>query len=147
MDEAALLVTARVYEWHDVTAPHGMTQREFEEFVIAQARKVGIDTAKAFPFVARGEITNYRWHVVTGPGKQHGAASPAPQGHETDRTFSGPRTAGVLVGFYSAEELEGVISHPGERFHVHYADAALQISGHLDEFGVAKGLTLLLPKQ
>jgi hypothetical protein len=56
-------------------------------------------------------------------------------------------TKGRLVAFYAAEELEGVISHPGERFHFHYADNDLQISGHLDSFGIRKGATLLLPRQ
>jgi alpha-acetolactate decarboxylase len=146
-DEAALLVTARVTEWHQVAVPHAMKQREFERYVIDQARKAGVDATRAFPFIARGEITSYRWHVVTGPGKQHGAASQARPGHENNRIFSGPKTVGVLVGFYSAEELEGVISHPGERFHVHYADPALKKSGHLDAFEIGEGFTLLLPRR
>jgi alpha-acetolactate decarboxylase len=63
------------------------------------------------------------------------------------RTFSGAEAEGRLIGFYSGEELEGVVSHPGERFHVHYAGEDLQISGHLDSFGVRKGATLFLPKR
>ena len=68
------------------------------------------------------------------------------QGNANNRTFSGAKTVGVLVGFYSAEELEGVISHPGERFHIHYADKDIKISGHLDQFGIGKGLALLFAK-
>lgn len=146
-DQAALLVTGRVKGWRQVTAPRELAQREFEQFVVDTARKMGIDSTKPFPFVARGEVTNYLWHVVTGSTKQHGGASQAQQGHADSRTFSGAKTVGVLVGFYSAEELEGVISHPGERFHIHYADNDIKISGHLDRFGVGKGLALLLPKQ
>jgi alpha-acetolactate decarboxylase len=146
-DQAALLVTGRVKGWHQAAAPHDMAQREFERFVIDTARKIGIDISKPFPFVARGEVTNYLWHVVTGSSKQHGGASQQQQGHANNRTFSGAKTVGVLVGFYSAEELEGVISHPGERFHIHYADNDIKISGHLDQFGVGKGFALLLPKQ
>ena len=146
-DQAALLVTGRVKGWHQVAAPRELAQREFEQFVVDAARKMGIDITKPFPFVARGEVTNYLWHVVTGSSKQPGGASQAQQGHANSRTFSGAKTVGVLVGFYSAEELEGVISHPGERFHIHYADKDVKISGHLDQFGVGKGLALLLPKQ
>jgi alpha-acetolactate decarboxylase len=93
-----------------------------------------------------GEITDYAWHVVTGTAKGHGGGVHQ-QGHASNRIFSGAETKGKLVGFYSGEELEGVISHPGERFHVDYADDNLKISGHLDSFGVRKGATLLLPKQ
>ncbi len=63
------------------------------------------------------------------------------------RTFTGAKTRGKLVGFYSAEEQQGVITHPGQRFHIHYADNNLKTSGHLDNFGIAKGAKLLLPKQ
>jgi alpha-acetolactate decarboxylase len=93
-----------------------------------------------------GEITDYAWHVVTGAAKRHGAGAHHPHRHATKRTFTGTKTQGKLVGFYSAQELEGVISHPGERFHVHYADDDLKISGHLDHFGIHQGATLLLPK-
>ena len=68
------------------------------------------------------------------------------QGNANNRTFSGAKTVGVLVGFYFAEELEVVISHPGERFHIHYADKDIKISGHLDQFGIGKGLALLFAK-
>jgi hypothetical protein len=39
-----------------------------------------------------------------------------------------------------------VISHPGERFHVHYADDDFRTSGHLDSFGIGGESVLLLPK-
>lgn len=146
-DQAALLVTAQVTEWERVQVPSNMVQKEFERFVIDSAHSKGVDTQKPFPFIVLGEITDYAWHVVTGTAKPHGGSAQHQQGHASKRTFSGAETKGKLIGFYSAEKLEGVISHPGERFHVHYADENLKISGHLDSFGVRKGAMLLLPKQ
>ncbi|MEX0806297.1 MAG: hypothetical protein WD688_23715 [Candidatus Binatia bacterium] len=35
----------------------------------------------------------------------------------------------MLAGFYSPEELEGIIPHPGDRFHVHYVDDDSKIIG------------------
>jgi alpha-acetolactate decarboxylase len=52
---------------------------------------------------------------------------------------------GVMVGFYSGDALEGVISHPGERFHVHYANRDVTRSGHVDGYSVRAGARLLLP--
>jgi hypothetical protein len=46
---------------------------------------------------------------------------------------------------YSGAQLEGVVSHPGGRFHVHYAAAALEVSGHVDAYAVASGSILKLP--
>jgi alpha-acetolactate decarboxylase len=146
-DQAALLVTSQIKELEQTRVPSDMTQREFERFVLDSARSRGIDIKKPFPFIVTGEITQYAWHVVTGTAKGHGAGAQHGQGHASNRIFSGAETKGRLVGFYSAEELEGVVSHPGERFHVHYADDNLKISGHLDSYGVRRGAILNLPKQ
>lgn len=147
-DQATLLVTAQVKSWDEIQLLRDMTQKEFEKFVIESAVSKNLDTRKAFPFLVRGEIADYEWHVVIGrPAKRHGDAAEHPQGHAKSRTFSGVQTKGRLLGFYSAEGLEGTISHPGERFHVHYADDSLKVSGHLDRFGVRVGAVLLLPKQ
>lgn len=145
-DQATLLVTARVKEWFEVQIHHDMTQQEFERFVIDSANSTRININRAFPFIVRGEVTDYTWHVVTSAVKRNDGGAQHRQGHANNRSFSGPKTTGKLVGFYSAEKLEGVISHPGERFHVHYADDDLKISGHLDSFGIGGGSVLLLPK-
>ena len=146
-DQAALLVTVQVKGWNETLVIHDLTQQEFEQFVINTAHSKGIDINKPFPFIVLGEVTDYTWHVVTGKAKRHGGGAQHGQGHATNRTFTGAKTRGKLVGFYSAEDQEGVISHPGERFHVHYADNNLKTSGHLDNFGIVKGAKLLLPKQ
>jgi alpha-acetolactate decarboxylase len=145
-DQAALLVIAQVKEWEKTQVLNNMTQKAFERYVVDNARSKGIDTDKPFPFIVIGEIADYAWHVVTGTAKGHGGGTHQ-QGHASNRIFSGTEIKGKLIGFYASEELEGVISHPGEHLHVHYADDDLKISGHLDSFDVRKGATLLLPKQ
>jgi hypothetical protein len=64
-----------------------------------------------------------------------------------DRTARhGPGGAGGrMVGMYSGEALEGVVSHAGERSHLHYVDAGVTVSGHVDDYGVAGGAVLRLP--
>jgi len=106
-----------------------------------------LSTLPIFYIFSLGEITNYTWHVVSGTSTHPGGGAQHQQGHASSRTFSGAKTEGKLVGFFSAEELEGVLSHPGERFHFHYADNDIKTSGHLDGFGVAKRARLLLPKR
>ena len=145
-DQAALLATAWVKEWIEVPIPDDMTQQEFERFIIDSANVTRINTDRPFPFIVSGEVTDYTWHVITGKAKRHGGGAKHKQGHANNRTFSGPKAWGKLVGFYSAEKLEGVISHPGERFHVHYTDDQFKTSGHLDSYGIGKGAVLRLPK-
>jgi alpha-acetolactate decarboxylase len=145
--QAALLVTGQVKGWEQKQILNDMTQKQFERFVIDSAHSIGIDTNQPFLFIVTGDITDYAWHVVAGTAHGNGAGPKHQQGHANNRIFSGEEAKGKLVGFYSAAELEGVISHPGERFHVHYADDDFTATGHLDRFSVRKGATLLVPKQ
>lgn len=145
-DQATLLVFAQIDRRNETQVDRDMTQGEFEQFVINTAQSKGIDIDKPFPYIVMGEIADYGWHVITGKRQRHSSSTQHGQGHATSRTFSGKKAEGKLVGFYSAKEKEGVITHPGERFHVHYADKDLKTSGHLDHFGIAKGTILILPQ-
>jgi Spy/CpxP family protein refolding chaperone len=62
------------------------------------------------------------------------------------KLFRSPLSAGQLVGVYSGDKLEGMITHPGEKFHLHYIDNDLKVSGHVDQYTVKAGSVLLLPK-
>jgi alpha-acetolactate decarboxylase len=151
-DEAAFFVEARVDAWDEVAIPNDMTQGEFESFVLETARSRGLSTDRSFPLAVKGGFHRVLWHVVIGAvaaqkdhrgqeGRTH------PQGHATHRVFDQTDVTGLLFGFYSGVALEGVISHPGERFHVHYADAGFSVSGHVDDYRVKGGAVLLLPRR
>jgi len=122
-----------------------MTQPELHAFILATAEKSGLDTSKPWPFLIRGDILDYRWHVIAEPHPDfggHGSQAPMARQFET----AGTRMTADVVGFHSGEALEGIISHPGERFHEHLIDPARTLTGHLDAYGVAAGATLLLPR-
>ena len=129
-----------------------MNQRQFEAFVTAQARARGLDDSVPYPVLVEGRYPSITWHVVT--GQSSAAAAPvAGQGqygghanqHAAMRVFNETNANGWLVGVYSGARFEGVVSHPGERFHLHYADQALGVSGHVDAVTFAKGAVLRLP--
>jgi alpha-acetolactate decarboxylase len=61
------------------------------------------------------------------------------------RLFRQPGASGQLIGVYSGAALEGVVSHPGERLHVHFADPGVTVSGHVDRYSVAAGAVLKMP--
>jgi hypothetical protein len=62
------------------------------------------------------------------------------------KVFHSPGATGQLVGVYSGEALEGIVSHPGGRFRVHDVDGAGSVSGHVDAYAVAAGAVLKLPQ-
>lgn len=164
--QAVLFAGGPVQAWHAVTLPQAMDQPAFEAFVQAQAAALGIAAGQPFVFRVEGQFPHLLWHVVTGAAPAGGGHDQArgPQGHgghgghgvsgghgghTNDRSdmrlFRQPGASGQLVGVYSGAALEGVVSHPGERFHVHYADAGATVSGHVDRYSVAAGAVLRLP--
>ncbi len=143
-DAATLLALARATAWEDVPVPADLTQPEFEAFVVREASRRGLDAATPFPFLVHGHFPALVWHVLTGaPGAGHGKVHG--QGHAANRVFEERDAAGMFVGFYSGDALEGVISHPGERFHLHYTTRDFGRSGHVDRYVVARGAVLSLP--
>lgn len=162
-EQAALFAGASVSSWADVRVPSDMDQAQFEAFVAQQAQARGITMDQPFVFRVEGRFPRMRWHVVTGEpapagqpaGNKHGAhGAPAAHagpgaGHANKlsgmKEFHQPGSTGQLVGIYSGAELEGVVSHPGERFHVHFVDSAVLVSGHVDAYAVGAGAVLKLP--
>ncbi len=151
-DEAVFFVEARVEVWDEVVIPSDMTRVEFELFVLQTAVRRRLSSDRAFPFAIRGSFPRVLWHVVTGASAAHSDQSTEvgrihSQGHARNRVFDQANVVGFLLGFYSGVALEGTISHPGERFHVHYADVAFSVSGHVDDYRIARGAVLLLPRR
>jgi len=154
-EQAVLFASGRVQAWQDVAVPRDMDAAAFETFVQDQAQALGIALDQPFIFRVEGRFPHLLWHVVTGekgPGGGHGAhASHGGQdaGHANQRSdmrlFRQPGASGQLIGVYSGAALEGAVSHPGERFHVHYADLGATVSGHVDRYSVAAGAVLKLP--
>lgn len=145
-DEAAIFASARVQQWAEVPLTKEMPQAEFEAFVVEQAKKIGLDAEQPFPFLVDGAFPAMTWHVVTGKPSSpaHGAGGHANK-HAGMKVFEQSGVSGRLVAFYSGSRFEGVVSHPGERFHIHYVDAAREASGHVDGYRVGSGATLRLP--
>ncbi len=145
-DEAVLFASARVQLWTDVPLPKEMPQAEFEAFVVEQANKIGLDAEQPFPFLVDGAFPTITWHVVTGkPSSPTHSAGGHANKHAGTKVFEQAGGSGRLVAFYSGSRSEGVVSHPGERFHVHYVDTAREASGHVDAYRVGSGATLKLP--
>lgn len=151
-DEAVLFASATVKTWLNVPVPSDMDQAGLEAFVIEQAKARDIDVEQPFAFLVDGRFPRLRWHVVTGD-KPSGAAGGHGGGHGGPhanpvsglREFHAPDSTGCLVGIYSGKALAGVVSHAGERFHLHYVDSSATVSGHVDRYAVAAGAVLKLP--
>lgn len=151
-EQALLFAAARVPQWRDVAVPRDLDAAAFEGFLREQASAAGLSAEQPFVFRVEGRFPQLLWHVVTGeapaPGGSNGHGGHG-AGHTNTRSgmnlFHQPGASGQLVGVYSGPALEGVVSHPGERLHLHYVDAAAAVSGHVDRFSVGAGAVLKLP--
>lgn len=142
-DNATILATASVKSWIPIAIPANLKRLSFEKFVLEVASKYGIPIDAPFPFIVTGEIKDLHWHVVNGINlfsKKAGSLA-----HK--KNFEVTNIHGNLIGFYSGKQFEGVISHPGERFHLHFADENFIHAGHVDDCTIGTNATLFLPKQ
>lgn len=156
-EQAVLFASARVQAWHDIAVPRDMDAAAFEAFVKQRAEALGLALEQPFVFRVEGRFPHMLWHVVTGepgPGGDqgvqggHGGHGAGHANQRSDmRQFRQPGASGQLIGVYSGAALEGVVSHPGERFHVHFADRDATVSGHVDRYSVAAGAVLRLPQR
>lgn len=148
-EQAVLFASGRVQAWQEVVVPRDMDAAAFEAFVQAQAKSLGLSTDQPFVFRLEGRFPHLLWHVVTGekgPGGKHGGhGSGHANKHADMRLFRQPGATGQLIGVYSGAALEGVVSHLGERLHIHYADPGATVSGHVDTYSITAGAVLKLP--
>lgn len=157
-DSAVLWASAKVNQWVSAKVLSDMSQAQFEAFTKEQAKAQKLDLEQPFVFRVSGEYAHLIWHVVTGEKSAsgghgahgHGAQGGHGGGHVNQQSgmkvFRNPQANGQLIGVYSGAKLEGIVSHPGERFHVHYIDNDMTVSGHVDQYTVRAGATLWLPK-
>lgn len=156
-DSATLLVTAKVSAWHDpVTLPADLAGPALDDFIIAQAKKAGLDASKPFPIRIKGTLTGVKMHVLRGPNAHakghgsahasgHGSAHASGHGAADQTEIVAESIEGAVVGFYAPAPLQGIVTHPGDPFHYHWVDTGRTKTAHLDVFGMKAGAELLLP--
>jgi len=145
-ETATLLATATARNWRPVPIDKDLDAKAVETFIREQAKAIGLDETKPFPFRINGAVTNFIMHVNAAPNprfKGHGLFDEM----AITGLAKGPHIVGSVVGFYAPPALQGVITHMGEFFHSHYVDEQRTMTAHLDTFGIAAGSTLMLPRQ
>ena len=145
-ETATLLATATARNWRPVPIDKDLDAKAVETFIREQAKAIGLDETKPFPFRINGAVTNFIMHVNAAPNprfKGHGLFDEM----AITGLAKGPHIFGSVVGFYAPPALQGVITHRGEFFHSHYVDEQRTMTAHLDTFGIAAGSALMLPRQ
>ena len=145
-DNATLWVSAYVANWHKITVPFDMDSSQFEAFVQQQAQNYKLDLTQPFAVRVTGRFANLSWHVTSGekaPSEQ--TITRGNHQHANKRVFTEQQASGQLLGIYSGKKLEGIVSHPGQPFHLHYINDSLTVSGHVDDYKVKAKSWLWIP--
>ena len=140
---ATLLVTSEVQEWVEISININVQNLESIQTIIEkEAKRLGLNTNEAFPFMIKGKVKNIDWHVIN-------ASEATEQSHEAFKKAGISRSTenvnGEILGFYS-EQHEGIFTHHGSFLHVHYVNAAETEMGHVDNLVINGEVKLLLPK-
>lgn len=144
-EQAMLLVTAEVKRWKEIAISKDMDESELYEFILAEAKKSGLDASKPFPFLIECRTKNLVWHVINGTNT-HDMSGHGHGGHNFIKSIVEKReqVSVVLIGFYSAD-IQGAFTHLGESWHTHVIIKDENKAGHVEKIGVGKGSILKLP--
>jgi hypothetical protein len=137
---AALLAVAAVTAWREVVITKDVAPDDLDGRIEALAAANGIDIERPIPLMVEGRCFAVSWHVLGGgaPGAGH-------QAHMRGAVTGVLADAeGTLVGFFSKHQ-EGVMTHMGQRTHLHVMTSDHTVMGHADRAGIRAGSRLLLP--
>lgn len=140
-DQATLAIFSRVSRWESMTLKQDRNLAELEDWIAELAAGRGLDKLECFPFRIEGEFRDLGLHIANGSCPMR---LPHPPGTEPVRRMF-PSGSASLVGFY-ARNGAGVITHAGERTHVHVRTHAPEaLAGHVEQVIARAGAQLLLP--
>jgi hypothetical protein len=147
--KATMLVGQSIGKWTEIALTRDVPHQRFDRTVGAMAAEHGIDVAKPFVFVAEGEFTDVRLHVINGACPIL-ARMKKEEIDKSKRPFEleARRLKGMLVGIYAADSV-GKLTHPATSTHVHmiYTDKKTgnRVTGHIEQVGLAKSAVLRIP--
>lgn len=146
--KAAMLVAAYVPSWTERRIERDVPAEGLESFLRAAAQQAGFDTAKPFPFMIEGKLTDLDVHIINGAcpmrAKRLGLSIASAQ-QPYQGSFA--KMPGRLIGVY-AEGAEHRLTHHGTRTHTHalLKDENGQVfTAHVERAGVRAGSVIRLP--
>jgi len=142
--QATVLFAAEVREWREIVVEADVDPSELDAYVARQARAVGLDPNRPFPFVVEGGLRHLSMHVLAGECPIRARmldkemTSPPYQLHSESAD-------GRLVGLYATDS-SGILCHMGSKTHVHaMIEQDGGLTGHAETVGLAAGAVLKLP--
>ncbi len=156
-DSATLLTFAHVSKWKSIPIRISATGSHVDDFIKAEATKLGLDTTSPIPFVIEGKTSDIAIHVINGYcpiANDPSTMDDQPWRWDSESSESDQHHV-QIVGFYAPDAV-GEMTHHGTSIHAHAILSAIQrddvrsthgktITGHVDRVTVQPGMVLKLP--
>lgn len=141
---ASLLVYTQVEKWFENSSFSFPSKTDLDSLLLKEAKKVGINTEKTFPFILEGKVSELQWHVIHW--------NPQDSIH-THKKHQKSGLNGVvtneniqILGFYSNKH-KAIFTHHSSNLHMHFMSKDQSLAGHVDELTTIHSMTLKFPKQ
>lgn len=135
-------VYTHIEEWDTIEVKQLISSNQ--ELYQLLEKESNIDLESAFPIRLIGEFESVDFHIINANEKSKENHSHAAH-KEIQEHFSVKNSNGEILGFYSKNH-QGVFTHKGSYFHLHFVDSEELNMGHVEGFSTKKNIQLLLPK-
>jgi acetolactate decarboxylase len=152
---AFFLVWTEQSNWTDIPFPVSVKGYvDLQNFVKAQAQKLGIDVTKPFPFLLSGTPVEIKWHINV--NRTEGKLITKELFFKSKQPFVTKNEPVDIIGFY-AEHYDGVFlpkftpvikegSGMQNVIHIHLVSRTSRAAGHIDDITFGDGMVLRLPR-
>jgi len=140
----SLLVYTQVEQWIENSSFQFTSKTDLERLLWNEAKKIGLDTEKPFPFVLEGKVSELQWHVINWNPKD---TIHTHQKHQESGLNGIIKNKNIrIVGFYSQKH-KAIFTHHSSNIHMHFVAEDQNLAGHVDDLTIEGSITLKLPKR
>lgn len=140
---ASLLVYTQVEKWVENSSFFFASKIDLDSLLINEAKKVGLDTEKPFPFILEGKVSELQWHVINWNPKD---SVHTHKKHQESGLNGVVKNENVrILGFYSNKH-KAIFTHHSSNIHIHFTSKNQSLAGHVDNLKITDSITLKLPK-
>lgn len=140
---ASLLVYTQVEKWVENSSFFFASKTDLDSLLMNEAKKVGLDIEKPFPFILEGKVTELQWHVINWNPKD---SVHTHKKHQESGLNGIVKNENVrILGFYSNKH-KAIFTHHSSNVHMHFTSKDQSLAGHVDNLEITDSITLKLPK-
>ena len=143
LEDTKTNITQLVEKWVENSSFFFASKTDLDSLLMNEAKKVGLDTEKPFPFILDGKVSELQWHVINWNPKDSVHTN---KKHQESGLNGVAKNENVrILGFYSNKH-KAIFTHHSSNIHMHFTSKDQSLAGHVDGLKIKDSITLKLPK-